>query len=41
VVRLASSEEIVEPVARPEPVKKRETKKRDDDDNKHDVPPIF
>jgi TolB-like protein len=40
VVRLASSEEIVEPVTRPEPVKKRETKKRDDD-NQHDVPPIF
>jgi TolB-like protein len=40
VVRLASSEEIVEPVTRPEPVKKRETKKRDDN-NQHDVPPIF
>jgi TolB-like protein len=40
VVRLASSEAPAEPAAKPAPVK-RETKKRDDNHNQHDVPPIF
>ena len=39
VVRLASEQGSAEPAPRPEPVRRKTTKT--DDDNKHDVPPIF
>ena len=39
VIRLASEQESIVPAPKPEPVKRKA--KRADDDNKHDVPPIF